>query len=96
VLSNGLGRYTDARNALRHTCGSEELLTCSALPELIEAAARNGELDVAVAACERLVTQTDISNTEWALGIEARSLALVTEGTNADHRRNHVRGPRPP
>jgi DNA-binding CsgD family transcriptional regulator len=84
VLSNGLGRYTDALNALRHTCESEELLTCSALPELIEAAARSGELDLAVAACERLVAQTRIANTEWALGIEARSLALVTKGSKAE------------
>jgi DNA-binding CsgD family transcriptional regulator len=84
VLYNGLGRYDDALRAARQAGEREELLSCWVLPELIEAAARAGERALAVEACERLVERTQISGTEWALGIEARSLALVTEGPATD------------
>jgi DNA-binding CsgD family transcriptional regulator len=54
------------------------------LPELIEAATRAGEHDVAVAAVERLSEQTQLAGTDWALGTEACSRALVSEGAVAD------------
>ena len=54
------------------------------LPELIEAAARAGERALAGEVAERLAERTQICNTEWALGIEARSLALLTDGPPAE------------
>ncbi len=85
LLYNGLGRYADALVSLRPAFERDELDSCCwILPELIEAAARSDERDLALKACERLVGQTQASGTEWALGIEARSLALVTDGPNAE------------
>jgi DNA-binding NarL/FixJ family response regulator len=55
-----------------------------ALPELIEAAIRSGNADLAPAALERLVESTDASATDWGLGIAARSRALLSEGEAAE------------
>jgi ATP/maltotriose-dependent transcriptional regulator MalT len=56
-----------------------------ALPELVEAAARLGEIDIAQAALERLVETTHPSGTDFGLGIEARSRALLSQGKAAEH-----------
>jgi DNA-binding CsgD family transcriptional regulator len=50
-----------------------------ALVELIEAGVRAGERDEAAAALDRLSERTRASGTEWALGIEARCHALVSD-----------------
>jgi DNA-binding CsgD family transcriptional regulator len=55
-----------------------------ALAELVEAAARAGAPDVASGALERLAERTTASGTDWALGVLARSRALLTEGEAAD------------
>ncbi|MEY2405712.1 MAG: hypothetical protein QOG39_628 [Acidimicrobiaceae bacterium] len=86
VLSNGLGRYHEALEALRETFEREELSSCWTLPELVEAAARSGEYALARAAADELVERTETSGTEWALGMQARSLALVTDGPAAEKR----------
>ena len=57
-----------------------------ALPELVEAAARAGEIDVAHRALDRLAEVTQPAGTDWALGTEARSRALLSHGENADLR----------
>ena len=50
----------------------------SALVELVEAAARSGQHDEARRTrCSRLTESTRASGTDWALGIEARSRALL-------------------
>ena len=54
------------------------------LPELIEAAARNGDLAIAGTAFDQLAERSSLSNTEWARGIEARSRALLTDGQDAE------------
>jgi ATP/maltotriose-dependent transcriptional regulator MalT len=56
----------------------------SALPELVEATARTGDTAVASDALARLVKMTR-SGTDWALGVEARSRALLSDGEAADH-----------
>jgi DNA-binding CsgD family transcriptional regulator len=84
-LYNGLGRYTDALAAARQAC--EQAPGQSAvrpLPELIEAAARTGNLDVARDALGRLAEWTRVGGTDWGLGIEARCRALVTDGEAAE------------
>jgi hypothetical protein len=55
-----------------------------ALPELVEAAARVGDTELARDALERLDETTQPSGTDVAHGIEARSRALLTNGDNAD------------
>ena len=50
------------------------------LVELIEAAARSGKPELAADALDRLSQTTAASGTDWALGVEARSRALLTEG----------------
>jgi DNA-binding CsgD family transcriptional regulator len=84
VLYNGLGRYHDALDALQEPCEHEELCSSWILPEFIEAAARSGERALALSAAEQLVERTEGSATEWALGIQARSVALLTDGLPAE------------
>ena len=52
--------------------------------ELIEAAARAGTPDLADDALRRLVATTAASGTDWALGIAARSRALLLDGPDAE------------
>jgi DNA-binding CsgD family transcriptional regulator len=87
VLCNGLGRYEDALAAAE--LASEDTpaiwFTNWALVELIEAATRTDERDLAVSALNRLSETTRASGTDWAVGVEARSRALVSEGTAAEN-----------
>ena len=86
VLENGEGRYEEALLAARQASeGSEQLpLPHLALTELIEAAARCGAIDQGLAALERLTASTAGSGSEWALGLEARSRALLEGGEFAE------------
>ena len=86
ILFNGLSRYDSALAAVRHAGEhpSELGSPTRAVAELIEAAARTGNQELAEAALERLTATTRASGTDWALGIGARSRALLTGGTTAD------------
>jgi DNA-binding CsgD family transcriptional regulator len=84
VLQNGLGRHQAALAAAQRACQYEELLTGWVLPELVEAAARSGEQERAANSVRRLSERTRVCGTEWALGIEARSRALLGEGEVAE------------
>ncbi len=86
VLYNGLGRYDEAREAARQAAGDPSGLYVStwALPELIEAAARGGNMPMAGDALARLAETTQAGGTDFGLGIEARSRALVTGDQAAD------------
>jgi DNA-binding CsgD family transcriptional regulator len=85
VLFNGLGRYQAARAAAQRACEHDDLgLFGWALVELIEAAARTGEPDLAREALEQLSERTQLSDTDWALGVEARSRALLAKGGRAE------------
>jgi DNA-binding CsgD family transcriptional regulator len=85
LLSNGLGRYEAALAAAQKASEHDELaVTCFVAPELIEAAVRCERHEIAAAALEQLRTRTRASGTEWALGIEARCRALLSEGRQAD------------
>jgi DNA-binding CsgD family transcriptional regulator len=55
-----------------------------ALPELVEAAARTGDSRLARDALDELAAATQPAGTDWALGLEARCRALVTESADAD------------
>ena len=80
VLYNGLGRYADALAAARRVVGHTELVTSNwAMPELIEAAVRVGAFELAAETHLHLAERSSASGTEWALGVAARSHALVAE-----------------
>jgi hypothetical protein len=57
-----------------------------ALPELVEAAARAGDAELACDALERLTETTQPCAADFALGIEARSRALLSTGAGAEAR----------
>jgi DNA-binding CsgD family transcriptional regulator len=85
LLYNGLGRYAEARAAAELAAEHEDLgVFAWALTELVEAASRSGGPEVAAAALERLAETTRTAGTDWALGIEARSRALLSEDNAAE------------
>jgi DNA-binding CsgD family transcriptional regulator len=87
VLYNGLSRYDEALAAAEqgsrypHELG----LATWSMAELIEAAARTGQPGHAAGALRSLSETTSAAGTDWALGVEARSRALLTEGESAAH-----------
>lgn len=84
ILYNGLGRYDEALAGARDALEHDELgVRGFALVELIEAAARGGSPDVAAEALRELEERTLAAGTEWALGILARSRALLDSGETA-------------
>jgi DNA-binding CsgD family transcriptional regulator len=85
VLYNGLGRYEDALGPAQSASERDELLVSAwSFPEVVEAGTRCGQADVANAAIEQLSERTRAAGTELALGIEARSKALVSDGPVAE------------
>ncbi|HTS74435.1 MAG TPA: AAA family ATPase [Gaiellaceae bacterium] len=86
MLYNGLGRYQEAMAAAREAGEHPYEIGTStrAVAELVEAATRSGADDVAGRALERLTQISGASGTPWALGVEARSRALLSEGTVAE------------
>jgi len=86
VLYNGLGRYEDARAAAKAAISAplDMFAAMWSLPELVESAARTGAPDVARDAVERLTETTRPAGTDWGLGVEARSRALVSKGPVAE------------
>ena len=86
ILYNGLGRYQEALTAARQASEDTTALHISmwALPELVEAGTRSGNAHLAAGAAERLAEFTQAGGTDFGLGIQARSRALVTESRTAD------------
>jgi DNA-binding CsgD family transcriptional regulator len=86
ILNNGLGRYQKALTSAQYASQETPALYISmwALPELVEAAVRCGNSELAAAALERLAETTRPAGTDFGLGIEARSRALVTGGAAAE------------
>jgi DNA-binding CsgD family transcriptional regulator len=85
LLHNGHGRYGEALAAAQRACQHEDVIAYGwALVELIEAAVHIGRPEEAAAALEALSERTRASGTDWALGIEVGSRALLTEGEDAE------------
>jgi DNA-binding CsgD family transcriptional regulator len=85
VLCNGLGQYEKALVAARSASEHREVVAENwGLSELIEPAARTGRTDLATQGLNRLAEKARASGTDWALGIEARSRALLSEGAGAE------------
>ena len=86
VLHNGLGRYQEALAAAQQAADDP----CTSwfgnwgLVELIEAGARSGNSELAADALQRLEPTTTASGSDWAVGVETRSRALLTAGSAAE------------
>jgi DNA-binding CsgD family transcriptional regulator len=86
LLYNGAGRYEDALAPAQRAADAshEQFLRNWGLVELVEAAARSGRQEVAVDALRRLTETVSPSATDWGLGVEARSKALLAADRDAE------------
>jgi DNA-binding CsgD family transcriptional regulator len=85
VFDNGLGRHATARDAAWRVFELDSLgFGPFVVPELAEAASRTGDTTVVGAALEWMSERARVTPTDWALGIEARVRALLSEGEAAD------------
>ena len=86
TLYNGLSRYEEAAAAARQVTADDldPYPHMWALSELVEAAARSGDEELAGTAVERLAEVTVPAGTDWALATEARSRALLLDSAPAD------------
>jgi DNA-binding CsgD family transcriptional regulator len=85
VLYNGLGRYEAALAGARQACGHEDpCFSGWSLIELVEAGVRSGAHEEAARALRQLEERTRAAGTNWALGILARSNALMDNGQDAE------------
>jgi DNA-binding CsgD family transcriptional regulator len=87
LLCNSLGRYEEALDAAE--AATEQRVEIgkpywASLVELVTAAARSGRPERAADAFERLTRLTQLSGSEWALGLEARCRALLSDGPAAE------------
>ena len=86
VLGNGLCRYDEALAAAEQGSEYPDEPGLAAWPtvELIEAAARTGQPKRGIGALRRLEKVTGAAGTDWALGIQARSRALLSDDESAE------------
>jgi DNA-binding CsgD family transcriptional regulator len=91
VLRNGFGDYPEAMAAAQSALYHQEYpdvrypgIANWAAAELIEAAVRSGMTETATAAMGWIAEMTAASGTDWALGVEMRSRALMAEGEDAE------------
>ncbi|MCS5717762.1 LuxR C-terminal-related transcriptional regulator [Herbiconiux sp. CPCC 205763] len=85
VLEMGLGNYTEALGLAlaiseRDTLGFGSTI----LPEVVEAATRAGEPEAAATALAKLEERAEASATPWALGMLARSRAILAHDSDAE------------
>ncbi len=87
VLCNGRGHSDEALAAALGACADPAELVVHnwGLAELVEAATRAGRPDLAQDALHRLSSKALASGTEWALGMAARSRALLSDDGTAEH-----------
>ena len=86
VLCNGLGQYDEALVAARSASEHRRSRRRELGPERAGRAGRANRKDRSGDAtpCDRLAAKAQASGTDWALGIEARSRALLSEGDAAE------------
>src|SRR5262249_48745874 len=85
VLNSGLGRHDAAREAASRAFERDQVgLGPLVVPELAEAASRTGDVALLGTALEWLSERTRVTQTDWALGIEARVRALLSDGEAAE------------
>jgi DNA-binding CsgD family transcriptional regulator len=86
LLYNSIGAYEKAlamaQDAVR--CPTNSAAAAWGMVELIEAAARLGEPEAAAETAHRFAEIADAAGTDWALGLNARSQALLSTGAIAE------------
>ena len=88
LLCNGVGRYDEALTAARQATDPPVEIgmpTWASLVELVTAAVRVRQPALAAQAFQRLTPLTHASGTDWALGMEARCLGLLSDGQTAEN-----------
>ena len=83
VLGNSLGRYEEALAAAQQASEDSPAGRLASV-ELVEAAVRSAVPERAAGALRRLSGMARACGTDWALGAEARSRALVSDGEAAE------------
>jgi DNA-binding CsgD family transcriptional regulator len=86
ILYNSLGRYEEALAEAQQAAeqAPELYIALWALAELIEAASRTGQTELAADALGRLAEATGTGQTDWGQGIYARCRALLSDGADAE------------
>ena len=85
LLNNGIGDHRAALPPIQRAAEQADIaLSAWASVELVEAAVRSGATNTAADTVARLRVSTSASGTDWALGVEARSRALLSDGAEAD------------
>jgi len=85
VLELGRGEYAAALSCAADAYDEDIIYAGTlVLPDLVEAAVRCGEGDVAASALERLAERALATGTPWALGLLARSKALLADDDDAE------------
>jgi DNA-binding CsgD family transcriptional regulator len=91
VLNNGWGRYAEAMTAAQRALKYQPYANVRypgvanwSAAELIEAGARSGTNDLASETFAWISAMTEVSGTDWARGLEARSRALLSDDTHAE------------
>ncbi|MDQ1460904.1 MAG: hypothetical protein QOI08_2388 [Actinomycetota bacterium] len=91
VLELGSSRYKQAFTVAQQLYDDDPLAFGNeVLPSLVEAAVRSGHADSAEAACARLSERATASGTPWALGLLARSRALLATADDAEAHYNEA------
>jgi DNA-binding CsgD family transcriptional regulator len=85
VLYNGLGHYDKALAGAQAGCQHDDLGFFGwSLVELVEAAVRSDAPEAAAGALAQLEERATAAGSDWALGVLARSKALLSSGVVAD------------
>jgi ATP/maltotriose-dependent transcriptional regulator MalT len=85
VLHNGLGRHDAARDAAREVFDRDPVgFGPLVIAELAEAASRTDDTTLLGAARDALSERARVVTSDWALGLEARVRALLSEGDTAE------------
>ena len=89
VLELGLGKYSAALLYAQRAQAGDQFSHLSLAPELIEAAVRSGQPELADSALQGLSIRANACGTDWALGLLLRSKALLAPDQEAE---DHYRG----
>ena len=85
VLDLGAGRYAEALTQARSVFEADPLGPGSlVLADMVEGATRVGDWGAATAAWQRLDERANASGSRWALGLLARSRALLADDADAE------------
>jgi DNA-binding CsgD family transcriptional regulator len=84
LLLNGCAKHDQALAAAQEGCAHDDVAFSTwSLAELVEAAVRRGDGDLARGALQRMAVHTRAAGTDWALGTEAAARALVADDATA-------------